>query len=64
LPLPENIEAAAGKTPAAAASASARAWLIRPNREQIELHPMDLESLLPEGRRARLVRAWVERGRT
>ncbi|MBK8108749.1 MAG: IS1182 family transposase [Betaproteobacteria bacterium] len=32
-----------------------------PNRTQIELRPMDLESLLPEGHRARLVWAWVER---
>jgi transposase len=61
LPLPEHGQAAAGKTPAASASASARARVIRPNREQIELRPMDLESLLPEGHRARLVWAWVER---
>jgi transposase len=61
LPLPENIEAAAAKTTTAVASASARARVIRPNREQIELRPMDLESLLPEGHRARLVWAWVER---
>ncbi|MFM6695747.1 MAG: IS1182 family transposase [Dolichospermum sp.] len=32
-----------------------------PNRTQIELRPMDLESVLPEGHRARLVWAWVER---
>jgi len=32
-----------------------------PNRQQVELRPMDLESLLPEGHRARLVWAWVER---
>ena len=32
-----------------------------PNRTQIELRPCDLESLLPEGHRARLVWAWVER---
>ena len=44
LPLPEHGQAAAGKTPAASASASARARVIRPNREQIELRPMDLES--------------------
>jgi transposase len=60
LPLPETIEAAATTT-AAVASASARARVIWPNREQIELRPMDLESLLPEGHRARLVWAWVER---
>lgn len=61
LALPENIEAATSKTTSAAASASARARVMRPNREQIELRPMDLESLLPEGHRARLVWAWVER---
>lgn len=61
LPLPENIEAAAAETTTVVASASARARVIRPNREQIELRPMDLESLLPQGHRARLVWAWVER---
>lgn len=61
LPLPENIEAASGKTTAATASTAARARVIRPNREQVELRPMDLQSLLPEGHRARLVWAWVER---
>lgn len=61
LALPEKGQAAAGKTPAAAASASARARVIRPNRRQVELRPMDLESLLSEGHRARLVWAWVER---
>lgn len=37
------------------------ARVILPNRTQIELRPMDLESLLPEGHQARLVWAWVER---
>jgi transposase len=37
------------------------ARVIMPNRSQVELRPMDLESLLPEGHRARLVWAWVER---
>jgi transposase len=32
-----------------------------PNRQQVELRPMDLESLLPAGHRARLVWAWVTR---
>jgi transposase len=31
-----------------------------PNRLQVELRPSDLDSLLPEGHRARLVWAWVE----
>ena len=55
--LPQDREAVGGKT----ASAAARARVIQPNRHQIELRPMDLESLLPEGHRARLVWAWVER---
>jgi len=46
---------------AAAARSAATARVIMPNRKQIELRPMDLESLLPEGHRARLVWAWVER---
>ena len=43
------------------ATAGARARVVRPNRRQVELRPMDLESLLPAGHRARLVWAWVER---
>jgi transposase len=49
------------KAAAAGAGSEARARVILPNRSQIELRPMDLESLLPEGHRARLVWAWVER---
>lgn len=33
----------------------------RPNRNQLELRPSDLESLLPEGHRARIVWGYVER---
>lgn len=61
LPLPENFEAVAAKTAAAKAVPLARARVIMPNRDQIELRPTDLESLLPQGHRARLVWAWVER---
>ena len=62
LRLPEDVEAVARRTAAAAAAtAAAPARVILPNREQIELRPMDLQSLLPEGHRARLVWAWVER---
>ena len=61
LPLPENAEAVAAKTAVTKAAQSARARVILPNRNQIELRPMDLESLLPQGHRARLVWAWVER---
>lgn len=36
------------------------ARVLRPNRAQMELRPCDLESLLPEGHRARIVWAYVE----
>ena len=35
--------------------------VVMPNRGQVELRPMDLESLLAPGHRARLVWSWVER---
>jgi transposase len=54
---PPAAEAAAPSDPARLGQVR----VIRPNREQIELRPMNLESLLPEGHRARLVWAWVER---
>ena len=38
-----------------------RARVLRPNRGQMEFRASDLESLLPEGHRARLVWAYVER---
>lgn len=38
-----------------------RARVLLPNRKQMELRPSDLESLLSEGHRARLVWAYVER---
>jgi transposase len=47
--------------PARAAAPAGQARVVMPNRTQLELRPMDLESLLPEGHRARLVWAWVER---
>jgi len=46
---------------AKAARPEGEARVVMPNRRQIELRPMDLESVLPEGHRARLVWAWVER---
>ena len=57
---PKPVAVVAGGKPAATGSVST-ARVIMPNRTQIELRPMDLESLLPEGHRARLVWAWVER---
>jgi len=41
--------------------ACAIARVLMPNRAQVELRASDLESLLPEGHRARLVWAYVER---
>ena len=38
-----------------------RARVLLPNRRQLEFRASDLESLLPEGHRARLVWAYVER---
>ena len=38
-----------------------RARVLLPNRQQLELRASDLESLLPEGHRARLVWGYVER---
>ena len=57
---PMPLAAGVSDKPAAVGSATT-ARVILPNRTQIELRPMDLESLLPEGHRARLVWAWVER---
>ena len=49
------------RRPAEVARPAGQARVVMPNRTQIELRPMDLESLLAEGHRARLVWAWVER---
>jgi hypothetical protein len=55
LALPEGIKTVSAKKAASRVVEAAPARVILPSREQIELHPMDLESLLPEGHRARLV---------
>ena len=57
---PRPVAGVRGDKPATAGSMTT-ARVILPNRTQIELRPMDLESLLPQGHRARLVWAWVER---
>lgn len=46
--------------PPTLAKGSGKARVLLPNRRQLELRPCDLESLLPEGHRARVVWAWVE----
>lgn len=58
----EDVAQPVGSVPSAGrAPIQARARVVMPNRGQIELRPMDLESLLAPGHRARLVWAWVER---
>ena len=58
----DEVPQPAGSAPSAAkAPEQARARVVMPNRQQVELRPMDLESLLPAGHRARLVWAWVTR---
>ena len=47
--------------PVATTVAAGVARVLMPNRTQLELRPCDLEALLPEGHRARLVWAGVER---
>jgi transposase len=47
--------------PPAKAAAPSVARVLLPNRAQMELRASDLESLLPEGHRARIVWAYVER---
>jgi transposase len=42
------------------APAGARVLMLMPNRTQIELPEVDLESLLPEGHRARVIWAYVQ----
>jgi transposase len=59
LALPEAAQAPTAKT--ALAVHAAPLWVILPQRQQTEFRVMDLESLLPQGHRARLVWAWMER---
>lgn len=47
-------------TPIQEAKPTGVARVQRPNRNQLELRPSDLESLLPEGHRARIVWGYVE----
>lgn len=56
----EEPELARQGTPPVAAIAASVARVLMPNRLQVELRASDLESLLPEGHRARIVWAYVE----
>lgn len=60
-PLFDDLPAAEGMPSEPKPGARGRVRVLLPNRGQMELRPSDLESLLPEGHRARLVWAYVER---
>lgn len=61
LPLfPEEPDAAAMGALPVRSSAQAVARVLMPNRTQIELRAVDLESLLPEGHRARVIWVYVQ----
>jgi transposase len=57
---PEEAHASDSTPPVKSVAASV-ARVLMPNRSQLELRASDLESLLPEGHRARIVWAYVER---
>ena len=61
LPAVQGQQALAAKQARAAAQRQGAPRLLQPNRKQIELRASDLESLLPEDHRARLVWGYVER---
>jgi len=61
LPAIQGQQALAAKQARAAAQRQGAPRLLQPNRKQIELRASDLESLLPEDHRARLVWGYVER---
>lgn len=54
-------EVPAAQMPKQAEKPKGAARVQTPNRNQLELHPIDLESLLPQGHRARTVWGYVER---
>jgi transposase len=56
----QELELAKAGTAPVKPVAQGVARVLRPNRAQLELRPSDLESLLPEGHRARVVWAYVE----
>ncbi len=58
VPQPRGAERKAEKAEKTATLGPAR--VVMPNRSQVELRPMDLESLPAPGHRARLVWSWVE----
>lgn len=61
LPAVEERQAAAAAQARSASKRQGAPRVLEPNRSQIELRASDLESLLPEDHRARLVWGYVER---
>jgi len=61
LPEPSQAQVLQAQTEATRKQAQGKARLLEPNRSQIELRASDLESLLPEVHRARLVWGYVVR---
>ena len=57
----DENETSATALPIQKARPDGKARVQKPNRQQLELRPSDLESLLPEGHRARMVWGYVER---
>jgi len=57
----DENETSATALPIQKARPDGKARVQKPNRKQLELRPSDLESLLPEGHRARMVWGYVER---
>ena len=58
---PDTCEVSATQIPEEAAKPKYAVRVQKPNRNQLELRPSDLESLLPQGHRARIVWGYVER---
>ena len=56
----EDVDRAETQPPAVKPIAAGVARVLMPNRAQMELRASDLESLLPEGHRARIVWAYAE----
>lgn len=61
LPMPSQAQVLQAQAKAAAKRAHGAPRLLEPNRSQVELRASDLESLLPEDHRARLVWGYVVR---
>lgn len=57
---PEDLNMIINPRPLAKPLVAVVARVLMPNRLQVELRPSDLESLLPEDHRARIVWAYVE----